>query len=62
MNLKMRDEAMIAWKGWLISKVCMPNKPGMYDIKVYLVSDSKSGYICNMEVYTGKPQPVKIWV
>lgn len=24
---------MIAWKGWLISKVCMPNKPGMYGIK-----------------------------
>ena len=53
---------MIARKGWLISKVHIPNKPGRYGIKVYLVSVSMSDYICNMEVYTGKSQPVKIWV
>jgi len=41
---------MTAWKGWFISKVCMLNKPGMYDIKVYLVSVSTSEYLCNMEV------------
>jgi len=53
-NLKIGDEAMIAWKGWLISKVGMPNKPGRYGIKVYLVSVSTSEYLCNMEVQTGK--------
>ena len=51
---------MIAWKGWLISKVGMPNKPGRYGIKVYLVSVSTSEYLCNMEVQTGKSWPAKI--
>jgi hypothetical protein len=27
MNLNMKDEAMIAWKGWLTFKVHIPNKP-----------------------------------
>jgi len=62
MNLKMRDEAMIAWKDWLIFKVHMPNKPDRYGIKTYLISESKSSYICNMEVYTCKSQSVKMWV
>jgi len=62
MNLKMIDEAMIAWRDWLIFKVRMPNKPDRYGIKAYLVSESKSIYTCNMEVYTFKPQSVKIWV
>jgi hypothetical protein len=46
------DECMIAWKGWLIFKVCMPGKPR-------LVCELQRGYICNMEVYTGKSQSVK---
>jgi len=37
-NLKIGNEAMTAWKGWLISNVYMPNKPGRYE------------YLCNMEV------------
>lgn len=45
----MRDEAMIAQKGWLIFKIYMPNKPGRYGIKAYLVSVSTSEYVCNME-------------
>ena len=48
MNLKVSDEAMIAWRGWLVFKVHMPNKPDRYCIKAYLAYESKSGYICNM--------------
>jgi hypothetical protein len=55
----MRDEDMIAWKGQLIFKVYMLDKPYRYGIKAYLVCGSKNGYICNMEVYTGKSWPVK---
>jgi len=50
----MRDEALIPWKDQLIFKVYVPDKPDSYGIKPYLVSESKSGYICNMEPYTGK--------
>ena len=42
-NLKMRDEAMIAWKGRLIFEVYVPNKPDRRGIKAYLISESKSG-------------------
>jgi hypothetical protein len=57
----MRDKGMTAWRDQPIFKVYMPKNPDGYGIKAYLVSESKSGYICNM-VYTGKSQPVKIWV
>jgi hypothetical protein len=56
MNLKIRDVAMIARKIRLIVEVYTPDKP---DIKVHLVSESKSGYARNMEVYAAKPLPVK---
>jgi hypothetical protein len=57
-NLKIRDGAMTAWKGWIIFKVYMPAVPDRYGIKAYLVSKSKSGsYIIWMvywEIMTNK--------
>jgi hypothetical protein len=47
------DEGMTAWKDWFIFKVYMSAKPHRYGIKDYLICESQSGYICNMEVYTG---------
>jgi hypothetical protein len=38
MNMKMRDEAMIAWKSRLIVEVYMPDKPERNSIKTNLVS------------------------
>jgi hypothetical protein len=46
----MRDEALIAWKDQLIFEVYVPDKSDSYGIKPQLVSESKSGYIFNMEV------------
>jgi hypothetical protein len=42
MNLKVRDEVMIAWKGRLIFKVYLP-KSDRRVIKAYLLSESSSG-------------------
>lgn len=42
-NLNVRDDAMVAWKGKLIFKVYMPNNPDRRGIKAYLISESKSG-------------------
>jgi hypothetical protein len=50
---------IIVWKGRLIFKVYMPEKPDKEGNNAYLVSESKSGYMCNKEVYTGKSRPVK---
>jgi len=46
----------LLWKSRLIVEVYMPNK---LDIKVRLVSESKSGYARIMKVYTEKSLPVK---
>jgi len=43
LDLKVRDDAMIACKGRLIFEVYMPNKPDKRGIKAYLISESKSG-------------------
>ena len=42
-----------------ILKTHMPDKADRYGIKAYLVFESKSSCICNMEVCTGKLQLVK---
>jgi hypothetical protein len=55
-NVKMRDVAMIVQKSRHIVDVYMLDRSG---IKTHLVSESKRGHARNMEVYTGKPLPVK---
>jgi hypothetical protein len=62
MNFKLREESIIAWKGWFSFKVYIPNKPDRYGIKAYLVSESKSGNIRNLEVYTDKSPSLRIWI
>ena len=48
------DEAMVAFKGRLGFKQYIPNKPTKWGIKVWVLADSRTGYLCNLEVYTGK--------
>lgn len=55
------DKGMIAFKGRLSFRQCMPAKPTKYGIKVWIAADSQSGYGRNFSVYLGKeenvPQP-----
>ena len=53
------DEGMTAWKDWLIFQVYVCATPHRYVIKDYLICESQSGYMCNMEVYIGMSQSVK---
>ena len=48
------DEAMIAFKGRSSMKQYMPQKPTKRGFKVWVRADSKSGYVCQMECYTGR--------
>jgi hypothetical protein len=48
------DEGIVPWKGRLSFRQYLPNKPDRFGIKLYQLSESKSGYICDFEVYTGK--------
>ena len=47
------DEGMVPWKGRLSFRQYLPNKPDKFGIKLYQLSESKSGYICDFEVCTG---------
>ena len=48
------DEAMIPFKGRLSLKQYMPLKPVKRGIKVWECADSSYGFVCDLEVYTGK--------
>ena len=48
------DEAMIAFKGRSAMKQYMPKKPTKRGFKVWVRADSKNGYVCQMDFYTGK--------
>lgn len=47
------DEAMVLFKGWSRFKQYMPNKPVKRGYKVWMQADSRNGYCCNFDVYTG---------
>ncbi|KAF7697623.1 PiggyBac transposable element-derived protein 4 [Cucumispora dikerogammari] len=44
------DESTIPFKGNVTFKVYNPNKPAKHGIKVYMCSDSKTGYIYKLKI------------
>ncbi|KAF7684933.1 PiggyBac transposable element-derived protein 4, partial [Cucumispora dikerogammari] len=44
------DESTIPFKGNVAFKVYNPNKPVKHEIKVYMWSDSKTGYIYKLKI------------
>jgi len=53
------DEAMIPFKGRSCLKQYMPKKPIKRGIKVWCRGDSHNGYMCELQVYTGKAESVE---
>ena len=53
------DEAMIRFKGRSMLKQYMPKKPIKRGFKVWVRADSHNGYICDVDVYTGKQDSVE---
>lgn len=47
------DESTVGYKGRVIFKVYNKDKPTKWGIKVFVLSESKTGYICAMEPYFG---------
>ena len=50
------DEAMIKYKGRTTLKQYMPMKPIKRGIKMWCRADSKNGYLCDFDIYTGKQE------
>ena len=48
------DEGMIPTKNSLSIKQCIKDKPIKWGLNTFLLCESKTGYIVNVEVYTGK--------
>ena len=49
------DEGMIKYMGRLYFRQYTPKKPIKYGIKVWMAADSRTGYVCNYDIYLGKP-------
>lgn len=52
--MKSIDEAMIAFKGRSSMKQYVPKKPVKRGFKVWVKADAVSGYVSEIDVYTGK--------
>ena len=50
------DEIIIAFKGRTAMSQYMPNEPHKWGLKAWCLADSKSGYMYNVNMYTGKEQ------
>ena len=48
------DEAMIKFKGRSSIKQYLPKKPIRRGIKSWVMADAVNGYVCDLQVYTGK--------
>ena len=48
------DEQLMTFRGRCPFKMYLPDKPGRYGVKIWILADSKTNYCCNLEVYTGK--------
>ena len=48
------DEAMVGFRGRLGFKQYMKDKPTAWGLKIWCCAESKTGYILNFKVYTGK--------
>ena len=48
------DEGTMPWRGRLRFKQFNPSKPAKFHVKLYQISEAKSGYVICFRVYTGK--------
>ena len=53
------DEGIMAFKGKLNFKVYQPDKPDKYEIKLYILAESDTGYVYNFELYYGVGKSTK---
>lgn len=54
------DEMLVPFRGRCSFRMYIPNKPAKYGLKVQILSDSKTHYMINAEVYTGKAANPKV--
>lgn len=53
------DESVVAFKGRTIMSVYKPNKPHKWGLNAWALSDARTGYMWNVEMYTGRKAEVE---
>jgi hypothetical protein len=53
------DEGMCKCQGRYSLKTYVPNKPVKIGMKFYIITDSKTGYVLNFQLYNGKYKSIK---
>ncbi|KAJ1098648.1 hypothetical protein NDU88_003755 [Pleurodeles waltl] len=48
------DESLVLFKGRLVFRQYIPSKRARYGIKLYMLSESSTGYVYSFRVYTGR--------
>ncbi|KAJ1159649.1 hypothetical protein NDU88_000154 [Pleurodeles waltl] len=48
------DESLVLFKGRLVFRQYIPSKRARYGIKLYMLSESRTGYVYSFRVYTGR--------
>ena len=48
------DEQLLTYRGRVPFKQYIPSKPGKYGIKLWMLSDTKTSYVCRIQVYSGR--------
>ena len=48
------DESMIKFKGRLAFRQYLPMKPTKWGVKVWVMSESSTGYVTNFQIYAGR--------
>ncbi|KAJ1199681.1 hypothetical protein NDU88_003514 [Pleurodeles waltl] len=51
-------ESLVLFKGRIVFKQYIPSKMARYGIKLYLLSESSTGYVYNFRVYTGRDSSI----
>jgi hypothetical protein len=54
------DEQLVVFRGKCPLCVFIKSKPGKYGIKLWVAADAKNFYACNIQVYTGESDGVRV--
>jgi len=54
------DESVVAFKGRTNLSVYKPNKPHKWGLNAWALSDARTGYMWNLEMYTGRKAEVEV--
>ena len=56
------DESVVAFKGRTNMSVYKPNKPHKWGLNAWALSDSRTGYLWNLDIYTGRKADVEVGI